>query len=164
MKTKFYMGAILLIMILLVSCASTSEWHMRHIKVYSIPGLNIKGHRLGVAPFKCKLSDIGQTVGDTVAANLLNSGFTVVTVTRVKDVDYILTGNIAIGSVRKGVSRWSGGRAKDYMAGATCQIIEIKTKQVVMNVTYGKAADLHDAVSLGELLAEGIKRELRGEK
>lgn len=167
MKIRLYIGATLLIIIsLFISCAtndpSSLGWRMRHIRVYSTPNLNIKECRLRIIPFKSELPATGQSVSDSIGALLLDSAVSVVT--RDTDARYLLTGTVPIGSVaRGGWYRHLGSmRSKEYIAGVTCQMTEISTGRVVMNVTYKKAVDLHKAVPLGELLAEAIKRTLRG--
>ncbi len=154
MKTKYSIYAALpLVVFLLFSCTTLDpDWAMRYVKTYSAEGFNIKNCRLAIEPFKCGIPEIGQTVSDSIIANLLGFAF-VITQHRDATTDYLLTGNIAIAELigEKG--------KKSYIAGATCKIIHLSSGKIVKTVTFGKAVDLHGAVELGEMLAKGIKRE-----
>lgn len=156
-------STILLIMTSLVSCSA--EWRLRHIKTYPTADFNIKNHTLSIAPFQCEIPSIGQIVSDAVAANLSDSGAILISDPD-KDAEYLLEGAVAVPTVTKGrflVNFASAGQVS-YIASASCKIIDLRTGQVVMSLTFGKAIKLEGAIELGEVIAEAIKREMRRKK
>lgn len=171
-------------MSLLSSCVPITKSYSKP----NLPNLNIEGRRLGILPFYCEAASIGNTVSDSIGANLLDTGFIVIERTyltnileeqglvlsgatetvdygkigKLSNVDYLLVGTVTA-EQREKYSRFGGGRYIDVLD-ATARIVNVATGEIILHVTWIRGRKILPGVKIGEYLAAGIKKELRGER
>jgi curli biogenesis system outer membrane secretion channel CsgG len=149
------------------------------VKSYSKPGTTLRGARIGVLPFDCSLPDIGNTVSDTLGANLLGSECTIIERTyllrileenglsmteiggnpdykeigKISNVEYLLVGSVTADIRRKAL----------FISAATAKIVDVATGEVVVTATAaarGRGSEYINPVMMGEALAKGIMKEI----
>ena len=177
MKTRLSVIFLLFVMATMsLSCASPKKnAHFEFATSQSKPGHNIASGRLGILPFQSVVPSIGVAVSDIIAANLLDSPFTIVERTQLSrilqehqlsvsgitadadyarigqlsNIDYLLVGHVAVRS-----PRWQ------RITGATARVIDVTNGELLITATYtppkrGWAAPIY----MAESLAAAIKRE-----
>jgi hypothetical protein len=163
MNTKHYVLVLFLAVVLfsLPSCG-------HYVKSYSKPGIRLQGKSLGIMPFSCNIPEVGKVVGDTIGADLLESGFKIVDRTQIgkilqeegisylaidfpdyskignlAEVNFLLVGNVAFSS-------------------ATVRLVDTATGETLIITVFRPnwITDSASAVDMGQYLGKSIGEEL----
>jgi hypothetical protein len=166
-RRKMYMKRYALVLLLTTVLFSLcSCGHV--VKSYSKPDLKVKVKRVGIMPFSSNIPEVGKVVSDTIGANLLESGFTIVDRTqigkilqdegisyleidfpdynkigRLAGVNFLLVGNVAFSS-------------------ATIRLLDSATGETLIVVVFrpSRISGSASAVDMGQYLAKSIRKEL----
>jgi len=163
MNLKRYVLVLFLTAVLFSLCSCG-----HYVKSYSKPGIRLEGKRLGIMPFSSNIPEVGKVVSDTIAADLLESGFKIVDRTRIgkilqdegisyleidfpdynkignlAEVNFLLVGNIAFSS-------------------AVLRLIDTTTGEALIMTVFrpNLITDSTSAVDMGRYLAKSIGKEL----
>ena len=161
MNSKDYVLVFLFATVLFSLCSC-----IHSVESYSKPDIRIQADRVGIMPFSSNIPEVGKVVSDTIGANLLASGYTVVERTqmakilqdqdigyldvdlpdykkigRLTGVDVLLVGNIAFSS-------------------ATVRLVDATTGETLIITTFqpNKITGSASAVDMGECLGKAIKK------
>jgi hypothetical protein len=136
------------------------------VESYSKPDFRIQAGRVGILPFSSNIPEVGKVVSDTIGANLLAAGYTVVERTHMAKilqdqdlgylevdlpdykkigilagVDFLLVGNIAFSS-------------------ATVRLVDATTGESLIITTFqpNKITGSASAIDMGECLGNAIEK------
>jgi len=163
-------------MMILCGCSKTvtKSKYQNYVQSYAKYKPDIKGKQLGMLPFACKVSFIGETIGQNTAGNLVDTGFVLVDsfemsqrikkgnvvfynvmknkeydkILQISRVDYLLVGNVEIYSPRR-----------KRIISATAHILDAKG-DVVVKVRFEPPSGRWKMTAIGQVLAMEIKRVL----
>jgi hypothetical protein len=167
-------------MMMLFGCSKTvtRNKYRNYVQSYAKYQPDIKGKQLGMLPFACKVSFIGETIGQNTAGNLVDTGLILVDsfeisqrlkkenvvfynvvknkeydkILRITGVDYLLVGNVEIYSPRR-----------KRIISATAHILDAKG-DVVVKVRFQPPSGRWKMTAIGKVLAMEIKRVLGVER
>jgi curli biogenesis system outer membrane secretion channel CsgG len=154
---------LLLVVMLIVACAPSPGKWQKVVKVTTI-SKEFRVQRLGILPFRCSDSSVGDLVADSVAANLLDSDLIVVERTfltaivqeqglsltgltettdyskigHLADVDFLVFGSVGVLEF-KSAAGWMGitkAKSFSYIDSASARIVDVSTGQVVISCSY----------------------------
>jgi hypothetical protein len=159
------------------------------VNVSARPGLTLSTSRIVVVPFGCGVAGVGEVVADSITERLVEDGVRVIgwmqfaatgaqsglqiipgssreelaRVAEAASVDFILAGNVsasmgASGFLYGGIG---GGSAQTFINGASAQLIDVRTGEVVVAVSYNPAEFTERPADIGERIAENIIKKTR---
>jgi curli biogenesis system outer membrane secretion channel CsgG len=175
-KQLVILVTLLMAIMLLCGCSKTvtGSKYGNYVQSYAKYQPDIKGKQLGMLPFACKVSFIGEAIGQNTAGNLVDTGFILVDgfeisqrlkkenvvffnvvknkeydkILQMTGVDYLLVGNVEIYSPRR-----------KRIISATAHILDAKG-DVVVKVRFEPPSGRWKMTAIGQVLAMEIKRVL----
>lgn len=155
---------LLLVVMLVVACAPRPGQWQKVVDVKTT-SKEFRVQKLGILPFRCSDSSVGDLVADSVAANLLDGNFLVIERTyladivkeqglsltgltqktdytkigHLADVDFLVVGSVGvleINSYRGYGGIYTTGKSFSYINNASARIVDVYTGQVVVSCFY----------------------------
>lgn len=161
MNRKKY--CLMVVLALLVTCAPRpDEW--RRVVTVQTTASQFRVGKLGILPFRCNNSVVGNMVADSAAANLLDAPLVVIERTylveilqeqelsltgltettdyrrigRLADVDFLLIGTVGIqeGIAYRGFGKFGSADYYSFISNASARIVSVETGQVLVSCSY----------------------------